>query len=163
MLVKFDSLSDDARIWVYQSSREFSEQEETIISERLSAFVGDWKRHGQDLKASFKILKKHFIVLAVEESFNPVSGCAIDSSVHTIQELEKLLQLDLTNKMNVSFRDGENINIVSLGDFQKYASERKITGDTVVFNNMVAKKVDLETKWEVNAKDSWHQRYLKTL
>lgn len=161
MLVSFDSLSDEARIWVYQSNREFSEKEEQLMNERLSAFVGSWKRHGQDLKASFQILKKHFIVLGVEESYNPVSGCAIDASVHAIQELEKLLNIDLTNKMNVSFRDGENINIVSLVDFQKYASERKITGDTVVFNNMVAKKIDLETQWETPAQNSWHKRYLK--
>ena len=161
MLVPFDSLSDDARIWVYQSNREFSVANQQIITDRLTAFVETWKRHGKDLKASFQILKHHFIVLAVEESYNPVSGCAIDASVHAIQELEKLLQLDLTNKMNVSFKDGDNINIVSLGDFQKYASERKITGDTVVFNNMVAKKIDLETQWEIKAENSWHKRYIK--
>ncbi len=162
MLVPFDSLSDEARIWVYQSSKAFSAAEEVIISERLSAFVGTWKRHGQDLRASFQILKQHFIVLAVEESYNPVSGCAIDASVNTIKELEKLLHVDLTNKMNVSFKDGDNINIVSLGDFQKYASEKKITGDTVVFNNMVAKKIDLESNWEINAKNSWHKRYINS-
>lgn len=160
MLVTFDSLSDDARIWIYQSNREFSESEISIISDHLDLFVGNWKRHGEDLKASYKVLKGHFIVLAVEESFNPVSGCAIDASVHIIQELEKKLQMDLTNKMNVSFKDGENINIVSLGDFQKYATQKKITGDTIVYNNMVAKKIDLSTKWEITAKDSWHQRYL---
>ena len=161
MLVPFDSLSDEARIWVYQSNKEFSAANQQIITDRLTAFVETWKRHGQDLKASFQILKNHFIVLAVEESYNPVSGCAIDASVHIIKELEKLLQLDLTNKMNVSFKDGDNINIVSLGDFQKYASERKITGDTVVFNNMVAKKIDLETQWEIKAENSWHKRYIK--
>lgn len=160
MLVTFDSLSDEARIWVYQSNRAFSEKEKLKISEHLETFVESWKRHGKDLKASYKILKDHFIVLAVEESYNPVSGCAIDASVHAMKAIEQNLNLDLTNKMNVSFKDGENINIVSLGDFQKYASQNKITGNTLVYNNMVAKKVDLESHWEVAAKDSWHQRYL---
>ena len=160
MKVDFESLNDDSRIWVYQSNRAFTEDELELIAQRLEVFVGSWKRHGQDLKASYKILQDHFIVLAVEERYNPVSGCAIDASVHAIQELEKLLQIDLTNKMNVSFKDGQNINIVSLGDFQKYASQKKITGDTVVFNNMVATKLDLESKWEVPARNSWHQRYL---
>ena len=163
MLVPFDSLSDDARIWMYQSNRAFSDKEAQLITDRLHNFVGTWKRHGQDLKGSFLLLKNHFIVLAVEESFNPVSGCAIDASVQTIKELESLLQLDVTNRMNVSFKDGENINVVGLGDFQKYASEKKITGDTVVFNNLVATKIELETQWEVKAKNSWHKRYLKNV
>jgi len=160
MKVAFESLSDEARIWVYQSNRAFTQKDRELISERLDAFVEGWKRHGQDLKASYKVLHDHFIVLGVEESYNPVSGCAIDASVHTIQELEKLLHVNLTNKMNVSFKDGDAINIVSLADFQKYASQQKITGDTIVFNNMVATKIDMETKWEVKAKESWHQRYL---
>lgn len=160
MKVTFDSLSNDARIWIYQSNRAFEQEDLDLISNRLDTFVAGWQRHGKDLKASYKILHDHFIVLGVEEHYNPVSGCAIDASVHAIQELEQLLQLNLTNKMNVSFKDGDSINIVSLADFQKYASQKKITGDTIVFNNMVATKIDLETKWEVSAKESWHQRYL---
>jgi len=64
------------------------------------------------------------------------------------------------NKLNISFKDGENINIVSLADFQKYIKTKKITADTVVFNNMVQTKGEIDDKWEVAAKDSWHQRFL---
>lgn len=157
MLVAFDNLSDDARIWVYQSNRQLTAEEIAIASEKLDGFVANWTRHGSDLKGAYAILQEHFIVLGVDDA---VSGCSIDASVHAIQELEQLLQLDLTNKMNISFKDGDNINIVSLGDFQKYAAQNKITGDTIVFNNMVGKKIDLTSKWEVKAEDSWHKRYL---
>ena len=52
-------------------------------------------------------------MLAVDESFNTVSGCSIDSSVRFIQALEKELQLELMNKMNVTFKDNEHINLVN--------------------------------------------------
>ena len=99
-------------------------------------------------------------MLAVDESFNNVSGCSIDSSVRFIQQLENELHLDLMNKMNVTFKDDEVINLVKLSDFQQFAKERKVTPETIVFNNMVNTKEDFENNWEVPANQSWHKRFL---
>jgi hypothetical protein len=99
-------------------------------------------------------------VLAVDESFNNVSGCSIDSSVRFIQLLEKELQLDLMNKMNITFKDNETINLVKLSDFQQFAKDKKISLETIVFNNMVNTKEDFENNWEIPAKQSWHKRFL---
>jgi len=160
MFVDFESLKDDSRVWIYQADREFSTNEVEKISEKIKNFVATWQRHGEDLKASFQIKYSQFIVLAVDESFNNVSGCSIDASVNLIKQLENTLNMDLTNKLNISFRDGNNINVVNLADFQKYAKEQKITVDTVVFNNMVATKSEFKNNWEVTANNSWHQRFL---
>lgn len=160
MLVKFEDLDDDARVWVYQSSREFSSEEMKNISVKIEGFVSDWKRHGEDLKASYLIKYNQFIILAVDENFNQVSGCSIDASVNLIKNLEQLIDADLTNKLNISFKDNNNINVVPMADFQKYAKQEKITSQTVVFNNMVATKRELEINWEVPANKSWHKRFL---
>jgi hypothetical protein len=98
--------------------------------------------------------------LAVDESFNNVSGCSIDSSVRFVQELENELPLDLMNKMNITFKDKEAVNLVKLSDFQRLAKEKKITSETIVFNNMVTTKEDFEANWEIPAKQSWHKRFL---
>jgi hypothetical protein len=66
----------------------------------------------------------------------------------------------LMNKMNTAFKVGENINIVSLSDFQKFVKEGKITSDTTVFNNMIQSKGDFDSKWEIPAIESWHKRFL---
>ena len=47
-----------------------------------------------------------------------------------------------------------------MADFQKYAKLRKITADTIVFNNMVTSKGEFENNWEVTADKSWHKRFL---
>ena len=160
MLVNFENLENTARVWVYQSVRAFSNNEEEIITKKLEAFIATWKRHGDDLKASFQIKYQQFIIIAVDESYNEVSGCSIDASVNLIKQLEKELNVDLTNKLNVSFKDGNNINIVSLANFQNYAKQQKITSKTIVFNNMVATKLEFEQHWEVTANNSWHKRFL---
>jgi len=160
MFTEYKNLPESSRVWIYQSSREFTNKEIDFIVIKAEDFINQWTRHGDDLKGSFIIKYNQFLVLAVDESFNNVSGCSIDSSVRFIQELEKELQLDLMNKMNVTFKDNDTVNLVKLSDFQRFAKERKISEETIVFNNMVNTKEDFEKKWEVPAKESWHKRFL---
>jgi hypothetical protein len=160
MFTDYKNLPNNSRIWIYQSDREFSEKEIEFIAEKSEDFINQWTRHGDDLKGSFIIKYKQFLVFAVDESFNDVSGCSIDSSVRFVQQLQNELELDLMDKMNVSFKNDACINIVKLADFQRFAKERKITTETIVFNNMIYTKEDFEHNWEVPASQSWHKRFL---
>lgn len=160
MFVKFEDLDKSARVWIYQSNREFSNNEVEIIKEKTLDFIENWQRHGDNLKASFCIKYNQFIVLAVDENYNNVSGCSIDASVNLIKSIEKAFSVDLTNKLNISFKDANNINVVTLADFQKYVKQQKIIANTIVFNNMVATKEAFENNWEVPADKSWHKRFL---
>lgn len=160
MFTHYKNLPNNSRVWIYQSDREFTAKEVEFISEKAEAFINQWTRHGDDLKGSFTIKYNQFLVLAVDESFNNVSGCSIDSSVRFVQGLQAELKLDLMDKMNISFKDNETINIVKLPIFQHYAKAKKITASTIVFNNMIATKEDFENHWEVAASKSWHKRFL---
>ncbi|CAM1335152.1 ABC transporter ATPase [Tenacibaculum aestuariivivum] len=160
MFTEYNNLPKSARVWVYQADREFSIEEVEYICAKAILFIDNWTRHGDDLKGSFTLKYNRFFILAVDETFNNVSGCSIDSSVRFIQELEKELKIDLMDKMNVSFKEQNDIIIVKLPKFQQLAKDQKITTKTIVFNNMVATKDDFETKWEVTADKSWHKRFL---
>ena len=160
MFTHYKNLPSNSRVWIYQADRAFTSEDLEFITIKAEDFINQWTRHGDDLKGSFTIKYNQFLVLAVDESFNNVSGCSIDSSVRFIQALEKELQLDLMNKMNIIFKDNGRINLVKLADFQRFAKEKKVTLETVVFNNMVQTKEALETNWEVPAKESWHKRFL---
>ncbi|WP_233861424.1 ABC transporter ATPase [Tenacibaculum piscium] len=160
MFTEYSNLPEDSRIWVYQADRAFSIEEVEYICAKAILFIDSWTRHGEDLKGSFTLKYNQFFVLGVDESFNAVSGCAIDASVRFIKELEDELRIDLMNKMNVSFKKQDSIKVVKLPTFQELAKAAKVTAETVVFNNMVATKKDFETNWEVTADKSWHQRFL---
>ena len=163
MIVHFDALPNDARVWVYQSNREFTDVEVTQIASKIEVFMSTWKRHGDDLRTSYVVKYNQFIVLGVDEKLNNVSGCSIDSSVHFMQQLEKEFNVDLMNKMNTAFKVGENINIVSLANFQNFVKDGKISEETIVFNNMIQSKVDFDSNWEVPASQSWHKRFFGTV
>lgn len=160
MYTQYNNLPDNSRIWIYQSDRQFTVEELEYITTKTIHFIDNWTRHGEALKGSFTIKYNQFLVLAVDESFNCVSGCSIDASVRFIKDLEEELNFDLMNKLNISFKDGKNINIVKLSEFQNYVKDGKITDKTIVFNNMVNTKSDFEKNWEVQASDSWHNRFL---
>ncbi len=158
MYVDFNSLPDSARIWIYQSNREFSQDEQDVIEANAKAFIDSWTRHGDDLKGSFTIAYDRFLVIAVDENFANVSGCSIDASVRFVKGLEQELSVDLLNKLNIAFKTMDDVNSVSLSDFKEFINQGKIQKDTIVFNNLVATKKDFETSWEVPAEASWHNR-----
>lgn len=160
MFTEYKNLPHNSRVWIYQADREFTDTEMDFIAKKAEDFINQWTRHGDDLKGSFTFKYKQFLVLAVDESFNNVSGCSIDSSVRFVQALEKEFQLDLMNKMNITFKDNDSINLAKLSDFQRFVNERKVTSETIVFNNMVNTKEDFENNWEVPARESWHKRFL---
>ncbi|MDT0677360.1 ABC transporter ATPase [Autumnicola musiva] len=161
MLVPFNTLPDSARVWIYQSNRPFTEEEIQEITPTLENFIQQWTAHGAELKASFEIKYRRFIILGLDQQTNAASGCSIDASVHFIQQLEKQYEVDLLDKMNVTYKQGEFIAYKNLSDFRKMAKEKAVSSKTIVFNNLVNNKAEYLSDWEVPASESWHNRFLK--
>ncbi len=160
MLVPFDSLADSSRVWIYQANRSFTEEEIQEISKKLDLFIEKWTAHGADLKASYEIKYNRFITIALDQQLNAASGCSIDASVQFIQQLEKEYNVDLLDKMNVSYKQGDFIAYKSLADFRKMAKQRAVSPNTIVFNNLVNNKAEYLSDWEVPASESWHKRFM---
>ncbi len=160
MLVDFNSLPETSRVWIYQCNRSLTENEISEISNKLDTFIENWTAHGSDLMAGYDIKYKRFITLGLNQSLNVATGCSIDASVHFIQQLEKEYSIDLMDKMNVSYKQGEFIAYKSLSDFKKMAKDKAVSKKTIVFNNLVANKAEYLENWEVPASESWHSRFL---
>lgn len=160
MLVNFDTLPEESRVWIYQANRSFTENEITEITSKLEVFIEAWTAHGKDLQAGFKIVYKRFIVIALNQNLNNATGCSIDASVHFIQQLEKDYTIDLMDKMNVSYKQGEFIAHKTLIDFKKMARQNAVSKNTIVFNNLVVNIAEFKENWEVPASQSWHSRFL---
>ena len=160
MLVNFDTLPENSRIWIYQSNRSFSEVELNEISSKLNVFLHTSVAHGADLKAGFEIKYKRFIVIALDQDKQSATGCSIDASVQFIQELERVYSVDLMDKMNVSYKQGEYVAYKTLTDFKKMAKNKAVSKNTIVFNNLVNSKSEYQEFWEVPASESWHSRFV---
>jgi hypothetical protein len=160
MLVDFNQLPEESRVWIYQCNRSFSDEEIIEIRKRLDDFIEDWTAHGKGLESGYNILYKRFIVIGLNQNLNMATGCSIDASVRFIQELEKDYDVDLMDKMNVSFKQGEYVAYKPLKDFRKMAKDKAVSKNTVVFNNLVTNIAEFKENWEVPASESWHSRFL---
>jgi hypothetical protein len=160
MLVDFNTLPDSSRIWIYQASRTFKENELLEITGALDSFIQNWTAHGNDLNAGYEIRYNRFIVIALDQSSQSATGCSIDASVHFIQQLEKKYGVELLDKMNVSYKQGAFVAYKKLTDFKTMAKQKAISKNTIVFNNLVATKGEYKEHWEVPASESWHVRFL---
>ena len=161
MLVEFNALPEESRVWIYQANRTFTDDEISEIEDKLNVFINNWTAHGSDLQAGYIIKYKRFIVIGLNQNLNMATGCSIDASVHFIQQLEKSYNVDLMDKMNVSYKQGEYVAYKSLTDFRKMAKDRAVSKNTIVFNNLVANKAEFEEHWEVPVSESWHSRFIK--
>ncbi len=159
MFIPFENLPEESRIWIYQSNRKFSDDEMQEIENELKTFVEDWTAHGTSLEASYLLKYNRFIILAVNQEVQQATGCSIDSSVTFIQNLEQKYQVDLLDKMNVTFKNGEHIAHKPLIDFKRMAKEKAVTANTIVFNNLVNTIEEFNENWEVPASESWHSRF----
>lgn len=160
MLVDFNTLPEESRVWIYQANRSFTDDEIAEIKSKLDTFIENWTAHGSDLQSGYEVKYKRFIVLALNQNLNKATGCSIDASVHFIQQLEKEYNVDLMDKMNVSYKQGDFIAYKSLLDFKKMAKEKAVSKNTVVFNNLVHNIAEYKENWEVPASESWHSRFL---
>ena len=161
MLVEFNTLPDESKVWIYQANRSFSDKEIEEIKMRLNEFIQNWTAHGGDLESGYCIKYKRFLVIGLNQSLNHATGCSIDASVHFIQQLEKDFSVDLLDKMNVSYKQGEFIAYKTLTDFRKMAQEKAVSKNTIVFNNLVNNIAEFKENWEVPASESWHSRFVK--
>ena len=161
MLVEFNTLPEESKVWIYQANRSFTDQEIEEIQAKLGEFLENWTAHGSDLESGYLIKYKRFIVIGLNQNLNKTSGCSVDASVRFIQELEKEYGVDLLDKMNVSYKQGEFIAYKTLTDFKKMAKEKAVSKNTIVFNNLVTNIAEFNENWEVPASESWHNRFLK--
>ncbi len=159
MYVPFENLPKHSRVWIYQSNRKLSDDEVVEINDLTKSFIEDWAAHGQGLEASFIIRYNRFIIIAVNQDVQSATGCSIDASVKFIQDLEQKYSIDLLDKMNVTYKQGEFIAHKTLIEFKQMAKQKAVSENTIVFNNLVNTIEEFEDFWEVPASDSWHNRF----
>lgn len=153
-------LPDHARVWVYKTARDLSQAEQNLVRDRGAAFTGSWAAHGAPLDATVDVLHDRFVVVAVDEEQAMASGCSIDKSVGFIKKLEHDLNLMLTDRMIVVYEGEDGITSCRLQDLPALLQEGLITGDTVVYDDLVPSLGDLRTRFRMPLRSTWLERYL---
>ena len=159
MITDFKNIPDDSRVWIYQSNRDFSDSEIKIINNKTALFLDNWKAHGNELQASYLIKERRFLVIAVNEEFNPIGGCSIDYSLQLVNDISTTINLDLLDRLSVNYRLENNIKSISLRDLKNKIKNKSFSPETIIFNTTVKTKKELSSDFELKISSSWLSKF----
>jgi len=164
-IVPFEVLPDESRLWVFAVERTLVEADQENFLSAVDRFLETWAAHGMPLTCGRDFRRGRFLLVAVDETSVPPSGCSIDAMVGVLKDQERRLGLRILDNTPVWFvADGE-VQRISRPEFSRLAEEGAVGPDTVVFDNTVTRLKDVRAgRWEGPARESWHQRvFFKSL
>ena len=160
MYVSFNLLPPNAKVWIYQSDSNLSSKDVELIEKEVKLFLNNWSSHNKEIESSYEIRYNRFLIIGLNENINSASGCSIDKSVNFIKNLQSILKVNFLNRLNVAYKIGNEINSISLIEFQNMIRENKLSKDSIVYNNIIDTKKLYLNSWETTIENSWHKKYL---
>ena len=160
MYVSFNLLPPNAKVWIYQSDSNLSSTDVELIEKEVKFFLNNWSTHNKEIESSYEIRYNRFLIIGLNENINSASGCSIDKSVNFIKNLQSILKVNFLNRLDVAYKIGNEINSISLLEFQNMIRENKLSKDSIVYNNMIDTKKLYLNNWETTIENSWHKKYL---
>lgn len=156
-LVPFDTLPPDSRLYIFNAERALADVEMEILHENLVRFLQDWTAHRKELIVGYEVRMHQFILIAIDESKLPPSGCSVDALMRFLQELGTMMKVALIDSPDVCFVDADVVRCVNRAEFAALVERGEITAETVVFNNTIGRLGELnEGHWQIPAARSWH-------
>lgn len=162
-LTPIGELPGESRAWVYGARPAPGPEAADRLREATRAFLADWAAHRRELRAGMDWLHGRFLVVAVDESRAPASGCSIDALVDHLRGMEEATGLTLLDAAPVWFRDPEDGSVRSVGrpEFRRLAEAGEVDRDTTVFDLTVQRLEEIRSgRWERAAGESWHAELL---
>lgn len=160
MFVDYSTITEDAKVWVYPSSRKFYPNEIEGIESKIKTFLENWKSDTENFKASYKFLYNRFLIFFADDEGASLTKSDVDTLVSFILTLQQEYDVALLDKMNACFKQGEFVQYKDLKDFKKLLKNKAITAKSIIFDNLITTKNDFDNNWEIPIEESWYNRYL---
>ena len=162
-IVNFDSLPDDARVWVFGSDRSLDAAAAERLLGVVDAHLAQWAAHGTPLMSARDWRDDRFLTVAVDPRTAGASGCSIDALFRQLQALERELAISIVGGGRVFYRD--NTGAAQSTDrtgFADLADRGAVSADTIVFDPTVTSLGSWRTSFERRASESWHGSLIAT-
>lgn len=160
MLVDSTSFSENSKVWLYPSSRKFYPTEIEGLTSKIEVFLTSWTQDSEPIPTFFQIQYNRFIVIFTPEDFS-LKTASIDALVGFILGLQQTYEVELLDRMNVCFKQGEHVQYKDLKTFKTLIKDKSVNKDTIVFDNLIQTKEEFENYWEMPASDSWYGNMFK--
>ncbi|HTI63900.1 MAG TPA: hypothetical protein VL524_10310 [Gemmatimonadaceae bacterium] len=154
-IVPFESLPNDARVWVFASDHALSGAVADTLLASVDQFLSEWKAHGVPLRCARDWRDGRFLAIGVDVNAENASGCSIDGLFRTLQELERAIGTRLVGGGRVFYRTRAGIETSSREQFAERVKRGEVMRETPVFDTSVTAAEAWRTRFEQPAGRSW--------
>ena len=148
-VVSFDTLPDSARVWIFGSDKQLTDDAATALMRDVGEHLANWKAHGEPLTVGSQLLDDRFLVIAVDQSTTGASGCSVDGLFRVLQAVQSKLGANIIGGGRLFYRDGHgDIQCAPRADLDDLRASGAITKDTVVFDTTITDLGTFRTKFE---------------
>lgn len=154
-LIEFNQLPNEAKIWVFVSSRKFYTKEIEAINLFIDTFLNLWTSNGKIIESAYLIKHNRFIIVGANTNKLNLSFDAHEQLTLAIQKLEQKFEVSLLDKINVCFKQGEFVQFKTVEEFKKLSKNKGVSKKTIVFNPFINFKEELDYNWEIPLENSW--------
>ena len=162
MITDFSNLSNTAKIWIFPSSRKFYKEEVILLHEKLISFLTNWLSGDTKIETSFLVKYDRFIIIGSDDSSTKLTLTMHEALAQFILQLEQEFKVTLFDRINVCFKQGDFVQYKEIREFKKLIKDNGVSGKTIVFNNLVATKLEFEENWEIPLSESWLNHLIKS-
>jgi hypothetical protein len=153
--MSLNALPDSSRIWLFQASRNWSEDDFEALKGLLTLFVADWQAHGEELSAGFGLYYGCQVLIAVDESQAPPTGCSIDKAFRLLQQFGAEHGLDFFNRLLLHRPLCTSSVIKSLAEARQALTEGDWAPSTLVLNGQIQTLGEYRTQPFLALSQSW--------
>lgn len=150
-----DGFPSQTRVWIYQSNRPFTGEEEGEIKRQLQGFYTGWLSHDRPVKAWATVLFDQFILIMADDTMDRLCGSAVDNSIRLIKDMEHQYGISLLNRMLLAFLINDEVEIMRMDQVSQAVNEGRLTKETIFFNNAVSTKAEMEDNWLIPLSSSY--------
>jgi hypothetical protein len=154
-IVPFESLPNDARVWVFASDHALSGAVADTLLASVDRFLSEWKAHGVPLRCARDWRDGRFLAIGVDVNAENASGCSIDGLFRTLQELEREIGTRLVGGGRVFYRTRAGIETSSREQIAERVTRGEVMRETPVFDTSVTAAEAWRTRFEQPAGRSW--------
>ena len=160
-LVAFPDIPDDARVWVFASSRPLADDAESTLLREVDDFLSEWRAHGTPLAAARDWRDHQFLAITIDPRSADASGCSLDALFRAFARLERDMGTTMLGGGRVFYRDASGVvQTTDRAGFDALAADGRVTAETPVFDTSVTSARDWRARFELPASQSWHATML---
>jgi hypothetical protein len=158
--LKLASFHPTSKVWLFTSDKVLNDSEQLSIQLDLDSFCAQWDSHGAVLKATGFVLFSRILMLVVDESFNPISGCSVDKSVAFIRMLESKYNISLFDRLLQSAYVNNDWQTASTTGWSEKLKSNEINLETVFIDTLVKNLHDAQHHLTKKLGDFWLRRVI---